>query len=307
LLNTFRDRTADKAADGSIRRDPLALDLDGDGIETIGLRHGKPILFDHDGDGIKTGTGWLKSDDAWLVLDRNGNGTIDSGRELFGVETLKSNSKLATDGFDALRDMDSNTDEKIDQSDVVFDQLRLWRDSNQDGISQIGELSTLNTNGITSIGLQSTVSTKNLGNGNIQTASGVFSRSDGTTGTTGLHNGTAVNLDLVINSFYRQFTDQIVLTDQASKLPALIGSGQVRDLPEAISRSPELGSFVESYLRVSTRQGQMDMLDDFLEKWAETSNMKSLKAQAEVLAGNEVKLVYSLAGLSPGTSDYLIR
>jgi len=57
LLNTFRDRTADKAADGSIRRDPLALDLDGDGIETIGLRDGKPILFDHDGDGIKTGTG----------------------------------------------------------------------------------------------------------------------------------------------------------------------------------------------------------------------------------------------------------
>jgi hypothetical protein len=55
----------------------------------------------------------------------------------------KSNTKLATDGFDALRDMDSNTDEKIDQSDVVFDQLRLWRDSNQDGISQIGELSTL--------------------------------------------------------------------------------------------------------------------------------------------------------------------
>jgi Ca2+-binding RTX toxin-like protein len=304
LFSTFRDRTADKAADGSIRRDPLALDLDGDGIETIGLRDGKPILFDHDGDGIKTGTGWLKSDDAWLVLDRNRNGTIDSGRELFGVETLKSNTKLATDGFDALRDMDSNTDEKIDQSDVVFDQLRLWRDSNQDGISQIDELSTLNTNGITSIGLQSTVSTKNLGNGNIQRAFGVFNRSDGITGTTGLHNGTAVNLDLVINSFYRQFTDQIVLTDQASKLPALIGSGQVRDLPEAISLSPELGSFVESYLRVSTRQAQMDMLDDFLEKWAETSNMKSLKAQAEVLAGNGVKLVYSLAGLSPGTSDY---
>jgi Ca2+-binding RTX toxin-like protein len=119
-----------------------------------------------------------------------------------------------------------------------------------------------------------------------------------------LHNGTAVNLDLVINSFYRQFTDQIALTDQASKLPALLGSGHVRDLPEAISRSPELGRFVESYLRVSTRQGQIDMLDDFLEKWAETSNMKSLKAQAEVLAGNEVKLVYSLEGLSSGTSDY---
>ena len=46
------------------------------------------ILFDHNADGVKTGTGWLNGDDAWLVLDRDGNGTIDSGRELFGVETL---------------------------------------------------------------------------------------------------------------------------------------------------------------------------------------------------------------------------
>ena len=65
------------------RRDPLAIDLDGDGIETVGISStGNPILFDHDADGVKTGTGWLKGDDAWLVLDRNGNGTIDSGQEL---------------------------------------------------------------------------------------------------------------------------------------------------------------------------------------------------------------------------------
>ena len=304
LFNTFRDLTGSRAADGAINRDPLALDLDGDGIETIGLRDGKSILFDHDGDGIRTGTGWLKPDDAWLVLDRNGNGSIDTGRELFGVDTLKSNNKLATDGFDALRDMDSNNDERIDQVDRVFSQLKVWRDINQDGISQSGELSSLNAIGITAIGLKTTASNINLGNGNIQTAAGVFSRSDGTNGTTGLLNGAAVNLDLVINSFYRHFIDQIAITDQASNLPALQGSGQVRDLPEAISRSPELGRLVESYLQVTTRQGQMDLLDRFLEKWADTSNMKSLKAQADALAGNDVKLVYSLAGLSPGTSDY---
>jgi len=71
------------------RRDPLAIDLDGDGIETVGIpTTGSPILFDHDGDGVKTGTGWLKGDDAWLVLDRDGNGTIDTGAELFGVDTM---------------------------------------------------------------------------------------------------------------------------------------------------------------------------------------------------------------------------
>jgi hypothetical protein len=301
---TFRDRTGRTATDGTITRDPLAFDLDEDGIETIGIREGRPILFDHDADGIKTGTGWLKPDDAWLVLDRNGNGSIDTGRELFGVDTLKSNNKLATDGFDALTDMDTNNDRKIDQADRVFSQLRLWRDINQDGISQSGELSSLHANGITSIGLSSITSSINLGNGNIQTAAGVFSRTNGTTGTTGLPTGTAVNLDLVINSFYRQFTDQIAITDQARKLPALLGSGQVRDLPEAISRSPELGRLVESYLRVTTRQGQLELLDGLLEKWADTSNMKSLKAQAEALAGTGVNLSYSLAGLAPGTADH---
>ena len=78
-----------RAAISPPRRDPLAIDLDADGIETLGIpASGTPILFDHDADGIKTGTGWLKSDDAWLVLDRDNNGSIDSGRELFGVDTL---------------------------------------------------------------------------------------------------------------------------------------------------------------------------------------------------------------------------
>ncbi|MEO8122096.1 MAG: hypothetical protein ABI606_22570, partial [Rhodoferax sp.] len=69
-------------------RDPLVLDLDGDGIEAIGINSAAPILFDMDGDGTKTGTGWIKADDGLVVLDRNANGLIDSGRELFGDSTI---------------------------------------------------------------------------------------------------------------------------------------------------------------------------------------------------------------------------
>ena len=103
------------------RRDPLAIDLDGDGIETLGIpTTGNPVVFDHDADGVKTGTGWVKPDDAWLVLDRNGNGTIDSGRELFGVDTLitvteaafgssvvQTYNRNARSGFEALADRKS--------------------------------------------------------------------------------------------------------------------------------------------------------------------------------------------------------
>lgn len=59
------------------RVDPLVLDLDGDGIETVGVGITSPVLFDQNGDGVKEGTGWIKADDGFLVLDRNGNGAID--------------------------------------------------------------------------------------------------------------------------------------------------------------------------------------------------------------------------------------
>lgn len=279
------------------------MDLDGDGIETTGS-DGRVILFDHDADGVKTGTGWLKPDDGWLVLDRNGNGTIDSGRELFGTDTVKRNGQLATDGFDALRDVDSNQDGKIDAADRVFANLRIWRDLNQDGISQANELSTLDANHIVSIGVTATAGRVDLGNGNVQTAAGAFTRSNSTTGATEGTTGTAANLDLLADTFYRDFTQQVALTDQAKALPFLRGSGRVRNLDEAISLSKDLGDWVQSYSQQSTRQAQLDRLDGLMEKWANTSDMQSLRAQAEALASKGVTVTYVLSGLNPGTAAY---
>jgi hypothetical protein len=119
------------------RRDPLVLDLDGDGLELISANG--TVLFDHNADGIKTGTGWAAPNDGLLVRDLNGNGTIDSGRELFGIDTIKSNNTFATQGFDALKDLDSNADGFITSADTAFSQLQVWQDLNQDGVSQTGE------------------------------------------------------------------------------------------------------------------------------------------------------------------------
>ncbi len=84
------------------RSDPFTLDLDGDGLETVPPNSSQPILFDINNDGVKTSTGWIKPDDGFLALDRNGNGTIDNGAELFGDATPLSAGGTAKDGFAAL-------------------------------------------------------------------------------------------------------------------------------------------------------------------------------------------------------------
>jgi len=175
-------------------RDPLAIDLDGDGIETVGSAT-NPVLFDHNADGIRAGTGWVRPNDAWLVLERNGNGLIDSGRELFGVDTVLSgtpgvNAVYATTGFQALRTLDTGSgvagsagyaDNVFNASDAAFTQVRLWRDLNQDGVSQAGELFTLAQQNIASISLNASTTTINLGNGNVVSGTSTVTRTNGST------------------------------------------------------------------------------------------------------------------------------
>lgn len=134
------------------RADPLVLDLDRDGIETIGIGSAANVLFDHDGDGVKTATGWVKADDGMLVLDRNGNGTIDNGGELFGDQTLVGGVKAAN-GFAALSAEDTNKNGKFDAGDANFTKVRIWQDKNSDGVSQTDELRTLSELGTPQRGL----------------------------------------------------------------------------------------------------------------------------------------------------------
>jgi hypothetical protein len=131
-------------------KDPLILDLDGDKIRLVGPS--KLIRFDVDADGVPEFTGWpAGKDDAFLVLDRNGNGIIDNGSELFGMTSRNPGQE---NGFVVLKQLDSNNDEIIDKRDTEWSKLRLWIDSNMDGRTQPdNELLKLETRGVIQIDL----------------------------------------------------------------------------------------------------------------------------------------------------------
>ena len=256
-----------------LRVDPMVLDLDGDGIETIAPSSSNPILFDHDGDGIKNGTGWIKSDDGFLVLDRNGNGLIDNGTELFGDSTPLNAGGKAVDGFAALVDQDTNQDGKVNAQDANWNNLKIWRDLNQDGISQSAELSTLAALGINGLNTGKTANSQVLPNGNEIADLGTYTKTDGSVATLGEVSRMA-DVNLFDDTFHREFPDQIPLAAGVENLPDMQGSGKVRDLREAASQSTRVKDLLTQYSAATTREAQFALLDQLLDAWADTSGLK---------------------------------
>ena len=153
----------------AFQQDPLILDLDGNGIDITSLQDGQQ--FDIDGDGTIDQTAWIRGNDALLALDRNKDGKINNGTELFGDQNG------AADGFAELAKFDDNQDGKIDANDVVFSALILLRAN--------GEQATLMDEGITSISLSMITPIDQRLIGGDLVATSHFTRDDGSIATVG--------------------------------------------------------------------------------------------------------------------------
>lgn len=215
-------------------RDPLVIDLGTPGIELTTIDDG--VYFDLDKNGFAEKTAWIGTEDGFLVLDRNGNGIIDDGGELFSDQVEMSDHSLSTSGFAALSELDEDENGVIDINDSQFNSLQVWVDANHDG-SSANELYLLEELGITSISLNHIqTDTVDSDTGTIVTESSVVTFANGTVREISEH-------WFQINS---ADTEEITVTDVENDLTSF---GNMHSLSYALENdeSGELQTLVDSF------------------------------------------------------------
>lgn len=239
---------------------PVIVDLDGDGVETTS-RSGS-TFFDHNADGFAERTGWVGADDGLLARDRDGNGRIDTGRELFGNHTLRPSGLEAANGYQALADLDTNGDGKVDANDPGFSGLLIWRDQNGDGVSTSAELRTLASVSIRSLATSFTETTSVDGLGNAHRQISTYTRTDGSQRAT-------ADVWFASTPSHTVATSSVAVPGRLAGLPEAVGYGTVRDLSQAMAldQTGRLEGLVRNFVAQSDPAQRSSTLEQILFQW----------------------------------------
>jgi large repetitive protein len=217
---------------------PVVLDLDGDGVEFVSSDAG--ARFDFNGDGVAESTAWVGADDGLLVIDRNGDGLINSRSELvFGQGGLSDLQGLALN-------YDSNGDGQLDASDAAFAGFGVWRDANSNGITDPGELQSLSEAGIVSIGLVADGRGYVTANGQVVVrGEALYSRTDGSTGRLA---------DAAFATNFANETQRSLLLSATGISVAMMAAGLIAVVPLAAAEPEDARLLDNSMLRVEIRE-----------------------------------------------------
>ncbi|TGG91134.1 hypothetical protein E4656_17240 [Natronospirillum operosum] len=244
---------------GPIPGSPIVLNLEGEAIDTTGLD--EEIHFDLNGNGFREQTGWITPDQGFLVLDRNGDGIINDGTELFGNWTELGSGTTAANGFEALAEFDENGDGVIDAQDSIYSELRVWVDLDQDGVSDSGELFTLAELGIASISLEYSTSNHTDEHGNEFRQWGHFTTVDG------------IQRDAVDIWFHKDPTltqeQELDVSADIAALPDMQGYGTAHSLHQAMVRDEtgNLKVLVKQFTEETNSERRQELIEDILYEW----------------------------------------
>ena len=277
-------------AEQNRRIDPLVFDLGGDGITTVSLEESN-AFFDLDNNGFAEKTSWVSAKEGLLAYDKNGDGIINGGNELFGDRTLMKDGKtLASSGFVALAEYDDNKDGKIDSNDVIYALLRIWQDSDGDGIASAGELRRLVDLGIVSIGLSYSNTGVTDSANNIQVRAGTFTLTDGSSRAVGEYL-------LNRNPVHSVDSSPIEISDSVALLPNVQGAGNVGSLHKAIMRdkSGSLRGLVEQFIAEKDVAKREALTEDILAHWAGVDSIDP-KSRGDVFDARKLAVLEKFFG-----------
>ncbi|WBA82171.1 calcium-binding protein [Endozoicomonas sp. GU-1] len=271
---------------------PIILDLDGDGVETLNKSEG--VYFDHDGNLLAEKTGWVGKNDGLLVFDRNADGQISSGAELFGNQTTLTNGEKAANGFEALKDLDSNGDGVLNQSDEAWSKLQVWKDTDSNGVVDSGELLSMADVGVAAINTEYATGKTTDSSGNEHRETGSFTRTDGS-------EGKATDVWFKIDLARTRYVGDVELSDEVKALPNAVGFGELPDLQVAMAADKTLQALVNQYVNTEDAGERQKLLEPIIYQWAGVSDVDPYsrdptKVYGHVMDARQLETLEKLTG-----------